>query len=263
MAAGLLAACNAAAPPDKKPIVESPQPPKAAIKPFSVLSPHGARADNYYWLRDDKRKDPEMLAYLEAENKYKEAMLAPLAKLRETLYQEIIARIPATDRTVPYMKSGFWYYQRFEPDQDQPIHARKKGSLDAAEEVLIDGNARAAGQSFYRVGSTAVSPNTQVLAFTEDVVGRMQYSLRFRDLGAGKELPDRVDNIEPDIAWLADNRSVLYVEKDPQTLLSTRVRKHVIGTDSRQDALIYEEPDKAFYISLRNSKSDQIGRAHV
>jgi oligopeptidase B len=254
----LLGACHADAPSQKQPAdADAPQPPKAAIKPFSVLSPNGARTDNYYWLRDDKRQDPEMLAYLKAENQYKEAMLAPLAKLRETLYQEIVARIPAADSTVPVAKNGYWYYQRFEPNKDQPLYARKKGALTAAEEVLIDGNARAVGQSFYRVGEAKVSPNTQVLAFTEDLVGRLQYSLRFRDLSTGKELPDRIDNVEPDIAWLADNRSVLYIEKDPQTLLSTRVRKHVIGTDPKQDVLLYEEPDKAFYIGLRNSKSDR------
>ena len=244
-------------PPSSRTVNENLQPPKAAVKPFSVLSPNGAREDPYYWLRDDKRKDPEMLAYLAAENRYKDAVLEPLAKLRETLYQEIIARIPPEDRSVPLEKHGYWYYKRFEAGKDQPIYARRKGSLDAAEEVLIDGNARAKGQSFFSVGLYKVSPDSKILAVTEDLVGRRQFSLRFRDLATGQDLTDRIDNVEPDIAWLADNRSVLYIEKDPQTLLSTRIRKHVLGTSPKEDVLIYEERDTAYYISLRNSKDDR------
>jgi len=233
------------------------QAPKAAKKPFAVISPNGARQDDYYWLRDDKRKDPEVLAYLEAENRYKEAVLEPLAPLRETLYQEIVARIPAEDRSVPFKKHGYWYYKRFDAGKDQPVYARKKGSMDAREETLIDGNARAVGQSFYNVGAYKVSANSRMLAFTEDVVGRLQFSLRFKDLGTDKDLEEHIGNVESDIVWLADNRSILYIEKDPQTLLSTRVRKHVLGTDPKQDVVVYEEPDHAYYISMRSSKSDR------
>ncbi len=240
-----------------------PQPPKAAVKPFSVPSPNGARVDDYYWLRDDERKDPEVLAYLEAENQYKEAMLAPLAKLREQIYEEIVARIPAEDATVPARKGDYLYYERFEPNKDQPVYARRKDSASAAEEVLIDGNRRAAGQSFYDIGSAEVSPNDQVLAFAEDVIGRRQYTLRFRDLRTGQELPDRIDNAEPDIAWLARSDAILYIEKDPRTLLSTRVRRHVLGTEPTQDVLIYEEPDNAFYVGLRNSKSRRYVLVHL
>ena len=134
--------------------------PVAAMRPHTVASPHGARTDPYYWLRDDTRQDREMLAYLNAENAYKEQQLAAIKPLENKLYGEIIARLKQDDATVPYRKHGFWYYARFEPGKEHPIFARRKGSLDAPEEVLLNANERALGTDYYQIGCLEVSPNS-------------------------------------------------------------------------------------------------------
>lgn len=235
----------------------APVPPVAEKRPHVVPSPHGGRADEYYWLRDDTRKDPAMLAYLEAENAYREAMTAHTKANEEALYSEIVARIKQDDASVPYRKRGWWYYTRFDTGKEYPIHARKPGTLAAPEEILLDGNALAAGHAYFQVGRTAVSPDSRMLAWAQDTVGRRQWTLRFKDLTTGEILPDRIENMTGDIAWANDNRTVLYVEKDPVTLLGVRVRKHVLGTDPQSDPLVYEEKDNTFYLSVGKSRSDR------
>ena len=232
----------------------TPQPPAAAMKPFEVKSPNGTRVDEYYWLRDDTRKNPEMLAYLTAENAYKDAMLAPVRPLEEKLYGEIIARLKQDDASVPYLDRGYWYYWRYETGKEYPVHARKAGSLDAPEQVLVDENELAKGHDFYDIGELEVSPDNRILAYAEDTVGRRQFTLRFKDLATGKLLPDVITNVEANVAWAADSRTVLYVEKDPQTLLGNKVRKHVLGTDPKDDPVVYEEHDESFYMGVDASK---------
>jgi len=234
-----------------------PTPPLAAIKPYTVESPNGNRIDNYYWLRDDTRENPEMLAYLAAENAYKDAMLAHVKPFEDTLYGEIVARIKQDDSSVPYRKRGWWYYRRYETGREYPIYARRPESLQAPEQVMLDVNQLAVGHDFYQVDDMAVSPDSRLLAYTEDTVGRRQYSLRFKDLATGKVLPDQVDNVEASLAWAADNRTVFYVEKDPVTLLGLRVRMHVLGTDPQSDPLVYEQDDQSFYTSVYNTKDDR------
>lgn len=233
---------------------ETPKPPVAAMKPHEVGSPHGVRVDEYYWLRDDTRKDPEMLAHLAAENAYKDAMLAPLRPLEEKVYGEIIARIKQDDASVPYRERGYWYYWRYEAGKEYPVHARRAGSLDAPEQVLIDENEQAAGHDFYDIGALEVSPDNRILAYAEDTIGRRQFTLRFKDLATGRMLPDMITNVEANVAWAADSRTVLYVEKDPQTLLGNKVRKHVLGTDPAVDPVVYEERDESFYVEVDASK---------
>jgi len=233
---------------------ETPKPPVAAMKPFEVKSPHGTRVDEYYWLRDDARKHPEMLAYLTAENAYKDAMLAPVRPLEDKVYGEIVARIKQDDASVPYRDRGHWYYSRYETGKEYPVHARKAGSLDAPEQVLVDENELAQGHDFFELGELEVSPDNRILAYTEDSVGRRQFTLRFKDLATGKMLPDVITNVEANVAWAADSRTVLYVEKDPQTLLGNKVRKHVLGTDPKDDPLVYEEHDESFYMGVDGSK---------
>ena len=194
-------------------------PPVAARKPRPVDSPHGTRTDEYYWLRDDTRTDPEALAYLAAENAYKDAMLAHVRPLEDRLYAEIVGRIKQDDSSVPYRERGYWYYRRFDAGQEYPVHARRAGSLDAPEEVLLDLEQLAHGRDFYDVGEFEVSPDDRLLAYAEDTVGRRQYTLRFKDLASGELLPDAIENVEAAIAWAADSRTVIYIEKDPQTLL--------------------------------------------
>ena len=252
----VVVACMSAKPPLSAP--PGVTPPVAAQKPHEVASPNGTRVDPYYWLRDDTRKDPEMLAYLDAENAYKDAVLAPTKPLQEKLYAEIVGRIKQDDSTPPSLHRGYWYYKRYETGREYPVYARRKGSVDAPEEILLDGNAMAQGQSFFQIGSFEVSTNNELLAYTEDTVGRRQYTLRFKNLRTGETYADAIPNVEPGIAWANDNRTVLYVEKDPVTLLSERVKKHVLGTPAAKDALVYEELDHSFYLSVGKSKSDQV-----
>jgi oligopeptidase B len=238
-------------------MTESPKPPVAAMKPHTVKSSNGNREDEYYWLRDDTRKDPEVLAYLAAENAYKDAMLAHVKPLEERIYGEIIGRIKQDDSSVPYRERGYWYYWRYETGNEYPIYARKAGELSAPEQVLLDENALARGHDFYEIGEFEVSPDNRLVAYAEDTVGRRQYTLRFKDLVTGKTLPDAIPNVEASVAWAADNRTVLYIEKDPVTLLGHKVRKHVLGTDPKDDPVVYDEQDESFYVELDVSKDDR------
>jgi len=235
----------------------TPKPPVAAMKPHEVKSPHGVRNDEYYWLRDDTRQDKELLAYLEAENAYKEAMLAHVRPLEDRLYGEIVGRIKQDDASVPYRKRGYWYYWRYETGQEYPIHARKAGTLEAPEQVMLDENALADGYDFYDVGELEVSPDDRLLAYADDTVGRRQYTLRFKDLATGATLPDAIPNVEGSVAWTADSRSVLYIEKDLQTLLGHKVRRHVLGTDPRHDPVVYDERDRSLYVDVGTTKDER------
>ena len=255
----LLAACAGDAPARPEPVSmpkSAPVPPIAAVRPHAVESPNGARNDEYYWLRDDARASPEVIGYLEAENAYKAAMTAHTEALEEKVYGEIIGRIKQDDSTVPYRLRGHWYYTRYETGQEYPIYARKAGTLDAPEQVMLDVNRMAEGHGFFQVGSTTIAPDNNLLAFTEDPVGRRQYTLRVKNLATGELLPDRIENVDPHVAWTADSRSILYLEKDPETLLARRVRRHVLGTDPAQDALVYEQDDESFYTSVGTTKDE-------
>jgi oligopeptidase B len=235
-----------------------PVPPDAAKHPHVVKAPFGAtRNDDYYWLRDDKRENKDMLAYLQAENAYADQLLAPLKPLEDTLYKEIVGRIKQDDSSVPARERGYWYYSRFETGQDYPIHARRKGSMEAAEEILLDVNAMAAGKGYFSVGSMEVSQDNQLLAWADDDVGRRQYTIRFKDLATGKVLPDVITGSSGDLVWADDNRTVLYVENDPETLLTVRVKKHVLGTPASADTVVYEEKDDSFYMGIGRTRDDR------
>jgi oligopeptidase B len=238
-------------------------PPVAALRPHAVSSPYGVRNDPYYWLRDDERANPQMLAYLEAENAYRERCMASVKTVESALYEEIVSRLKQDDTSVPYRKNGYWYNTRFEPGQEHPIFARRKGSLDAPEEVLLDANALAAGHDYYRIGAVEVSPNALWIAFCEDTVGRRQYTLRFKNLETGEIHNTAISDVESDLAWANDNRTILYVEKDPETLLGLYVKKHVLGDDPRHDAVAFEQKDKSFYTGVSKSKSERFIFIHM
>src|SRR5690349_23159631 len=157
---------------------EQPQAPIAMARPHQVVAPAGTRQDDYYWLRDDTRSNPEMLSYLKAENAYADAMLAHTKPLQDQLYKEIVGRIKQDDATVPVRQRDYWYYRRYETGKEYPIYARKHETLEAPEQMLVDANARSQGHGYYRVGSYSVSPDNKLLAWTEDTVGRRQYALR-------------------------------------------------------------------------------------
>jgi len=235
-----------------------PTPPDVARKPHVVTAPHGAqRNDEYYWLRDDTRTDPAMLAYLAAENAYADTLMAPLKPLQDTLYEEIVARIKQDDASVPYRERGWWYYTRFETGHDYPVHARRKGSMDAPEEVMLDVNAMAAGKDYYAVGGREVSQDNRLLAYADDSNGRRQYTIRFKDLATGETLPDAIPGSSGDMVWADDNKTLFYIENDPETLLTTKVKKHVLGTDSHADVLVYEEADDTYYMGIGRTRDDK------
>ena len=234
-----------------------PAPPDAEQKPHVVTAPFGAaRNDEYYWLRDDARQDPAMLAYLGAENAYADAVMAPLRPLQEQLYGEIVGRIKQDDSSVPYRERGWWYYARYETGQDYPIHARREGDMQAPEQVLLDVNAMARGKDYFSVGDYEVSQDNRLLAWAEDAVGRRQYTIRFRNLDTGEVYPDTITGVAPNLVWADDNRTLFYVENDPETLLTVRVRKHVLGTPVADDPLVYEEHDDSFYMGIDRSRDD-------
>ena len=234
----------------------APVPPVAAEKSYTVKGPVD-RSDPYYWLRDDSRKNPEMLAYLNAENAYADVMLAPLKPLQEQLFKEIIGRIKQDDSSVPVRDRGYYYYTRFAAGADYPVIARKRGSLSAREQVMLDQPTMAKGLGYFSVGDTSVSQDNRLLAYALDIVGRRQYVLKVKDLGTGKTLSDSVPNIDANLVWADDNRTIYYVEKDPVTLLSKRVKAHVLGTPASADRLVYEEKDDSFYMGIGRTSDDK------
>lgn len=235
-----------------------PAAPDAPKRAHNVTAPHGAtRADEYYWLRDDSRTDADMLAYLNAENAYADALLAPLKPLQEALYAEIVGRIQQDDASVPYLDDGYWYYTRFETGKDYPIHARREGSMEAPEQVLLDLNPMAEGKGYFSVGDMAVSPDNRLLAWAEDGVGRRQYTIRFKDLATGQVLDDVIEGASPNVVWADDNKTLFYVENDPETLLTVRVKRHVLGTPASSDMLVYEEEDDSFYMGIGRTTDDR------
>ena len=233
-------------------------PPDALKKAHAVETPFGAtRSDDYYWLRDDEREDPEVLAYLDAENAYADAVLAPTRPLQEALYGEIVGRIKQDDASVPYFERGYWYYTRFETGKDYPIQARRKGSMEAPEEILLDVNQLAEGKGYFNVGDAEVSQDNQLLAWADDEVGRRQYVIRFKNLATGEVYADTLTNASPNVVWADDNRTLLYVENDPETLLTVRVKSHVLGTPVSSDKLVYEEHDDSFYMGIGRTRDDK------
>jgi oligopeptidase B len=238
-------------------------PPVAAARPHDVTSRYGARTDPYYWLRDDERTNPEVLAYLTAENAYREQCMAAAKPFENALYEEIVARLKQDDSSVPYRQHGYWYQTRFEPGKEHPIFARRKGTLESPEEILLDANALAVGHDYYRIGALEVSPDSALLAYCEDTVGRRQYTLRVRNLRTGENLDVAIPDVESDLAWANDNQTLLYVEKDPETLLGLYVKKHVLGADPRDDAMAFEQTDKSFYTGVSKSKSERFIFIHM
>jgi oligopeptidase B len=250
-----------------------PTPPDAARRPHEVKAPFGAtRDDPYYWLRDDTRKDKAMLAYLGAENAYADAVMAPLKPLQDTLYKEIVGRIKQDDSSVPYRERGYWYYTRFETGKDYPIHARRRdgAGVDAAsiqaanaagdfkdEQLLFDVNAMAAGKDYFSLAEYEISPDNRIAAWTDDDVGRRQYTIHFKNLETGEVYPETIPGVAYYTAWADDNKTLFYVENDPETLLTVRTRKHVLGTPASTDVLVYEEADDSFYMGVSRTRDDK------
>ena len=229
--------------------------PMAEKRPHELTMHGETRIDDYYWLRDDSREDPEVIAYLESENAWFDREMAHTEELQETLYEEMTGRLDPVDTGVPYEKGGYWYYYRFEPGQDYAIYARRKGSMEAEEEILIDGNERAEGQDFYNLGNLEMSDDQRFAAVVEDTVGRRIYDIRVLDTETGEFLSDVITNAETGIAWSADGKYLFYMDKHLETLLGYRLMRHEIGTDPADDVLVYEETDTTFYNGVGRSRS--------
>lgn len=247
--------------------VSVPQPPIAAKKAYQVVSPNGSREDEYYWLRDDKRELPEMLAYVGKENEYADAMLAHSKALEAKVYGEIIGRLQQDDSTVPYRSNGYWYNKRFETGKEYPVYVRRKGTKDAAEEILFNVNELARGHDFFEIGDISISPNSNLVAYAEDTVGRRQYVAKVMDLTAHKDLNIALPNVENNLAWAGDNKTFFYVEKDPETLLGSRIRSHRIDspnhTDVNADPLVWEQKDTSYYTQIYRTKDEKFLIIHT
>jgi oligopeptidase B len=242
----LAAGCPRPAPP------AVPQPPIAERRPH-VVELHGQkRVDDYFWLRD--RDDPAVLAYLEAENAYADAVLRHTESLQARLYEEIVGRIVEDDADVPLRIDDYYYYHRTEKGKQYPIHCRKRSSLEAPEEVILDENAVARGHDYFSLGAMQVSPDHGVLAYSTDTTGAEQYTLRFKDLATGKMLPEAIPNTAESLAWAADSRAAYYTTRDGANR-PYRLHRHVLGTDPGDDALVYEERDEAFAVGVSRTNS--------
>ena len=238
-----------------------PQPPVAARKPYQVVSSNGSREDEYYWLRDDKRENAEMLAYVKAENAYADAMLAHIKPLETKVYNEIVGRLQQDDATVPYRMNGYWYFRRFETGKEYPIYSRRADVANAPEEILLNVNELSKGHDFFEVGDIAISPNSKLMAWAEDTVGRRQYITKVMDLTTHKVYPIALPNVENNIVWAGDNQTFFYIEKDPKTLLGFRVRSHRLDsanhTDITADPVVWTQADESYYTQLSRSKDEK------
>ncbi len=228
------------------------QPPVANKQP-KALTEHGhERMDNYYWL--NQREDPQVIAYLDAENRYKDEVMAGLQTLQNDLFDEIKGRIKERDESVPQLDNGYWYYHRYEEGQEYPIYCRKKGSLDAPEEVMLDVNELAKSYDYYHAAGMEVSPDNRWLAYAEDTLSRRIYTIRFKNLETGETIEEKIPGTDGEIVWANDNKTLFYGVKD-ETLRVFKIFKHRMGTDTSGDEEVYHEKDPTYYLGLGKSKS--------
>ena len=230
-------------------------PPKAK-KIAKNLEFHGdVRVDNYYWMNN--RDDAEVIDYLNQENEYNQKMTEHTRDFQQRLFEEMKARIKEDDESVPYKLNGYWYLTRFETGKDYPIYSRKKGELEAPEELLFDVNEMAEGFEYYSLGGLNVSPDNKMVAFGVDTLSRRKYTIQIKDLQTGEIYPDKIENATGGSTWAADNKTLFYTKKDDQTLRSYRIYKHILGTDSAEDELVFEEEDETFNTYVYKSKSKE------
>jgi oligopeptidase B len=239
-------------------------PPIAEPRPHAVEAPHGhVRMDPYYWMRFPD--DPEVIDYLNRENDFTQAVMGHTEPLQERLFDEIRSRIAETDMSVPWRLGEYYYYQRFEEGLDHAIHARRHGSLDAPEEILLDENERAEGKTFYSA-SWQISPDHRILAFAEDTLGRNITTIRFKDLSTGELLPDVISGAAWNMTWSEDNRTLFFATRHPVTLRQHRVYRHTLGDDPAAAVLVYEEEDDTFTTGVFKTRSNDyivIGSYHT
>jgi oligopeptidase B len=249
-----LALATAAAPAAAQTARDLPPPPVARIVPKTDTLHGDVRTDNYFWLRD--RQNPEVISYLEAENRYTDSAMAGTRQLQETLYQEMLGRIRQNDLSVPDRIGPYFYYSRTEEGKQYPIFARRRGSMDAPEEVYFDQNAMAEGKRYYTLGAFSVSPDHRMLAFAVDTTGSEHFTLMVKNLETGQILPERIDSVYFGATWAADNRHLFYTRTD-EAQRPDRIYRHALGTAPAADVRVHHEPDVLFRVGVYRTKDDR------
>jgi oligopeptidase B len=220
------------------------------------LEIHGdIRIDNYYWLNE--KENPKVLDYLNTENAYYDAKTAHTKQFQEDLFLEMKSRIKEDDESVPYKKNNYYYITRFKKGKQYPIYSRKKETLEAKEEIMFDVNKLAEGHNYYKLSGLSISPNNELLSFGVDIVSRRQYTLQFKNLKTGKIYPEKIENTTGSASWANDNKTVFYTQKNPITLRSEKIFRHILGTDPTHDVEVYFEKDEAFSSYVYRTKSEK------
>ncbi|MDX9697690.1 MAG: oligopeptidase B, partial [Bacteroidales bacterium] len=230
------------------------QPPDVKQIPKEITIHGKTRVDNYYWLNE--RENPEVIAYLEAENEYTKAILKPTEKLQEDLFTELKSRIKEDDESVPYKENGYFYYSRFETGKEYPIYCRKKDNLESPEEIMLNVNDMAVGHDYFQVSGLSVSPDNKLLAFGVDTVSRRNYTIYIKNLETGELLSDAISNTVGYAEWANDNKTFFYVKKDQITLRSFQIYRHELS-NSTSDFLVYQEDDETFSAYVTKTKSNK------
>lgn len=249
MALPLMTNCSQ---PGSRPDVQAPM----AAQKDTVLEMHGdSRVDPFYWL--NQREDPEVIAYLEAENEYLKKMMAHTEALQEKLFQEMSGRIKADDQSAPSFKNGYFYYTRYEKGSEYPLYCRKKGSLDAQEEIVLNVPELAEGKAYFSIGSFDISPNNQLMAFTADTVGRRQYMVFVKDLQEGVVFNPGIGNGGGDVVWAADNQTFFFTGIDASTLRYDRIFRYNISEKQKPVEVYYEADETFYYMGVSKTKDDR------
>ena len=239
-------------------------PPIAEKQPYEMIKHNDVRVDDYYWMRltDDQKKaenydekTQKVVDYIDNENIYTQESLKHTNKFQDKLFDEIVGRIKKDDESVPYFSNGYFYYTKYEPGKEYAINCRKKGTLDSDEEIILDQNILADGKDYFAVGGWSVSPNNEWLAYSTDYVSRRIYTVHFKNLLTGETIQNAISNSSGSVAWANDNRTVFYTSKNDVTLLSEKIWRHKLGSDSKSDKMVYHEKDDTFYNGVYRSKS--------
>ncbi|WP_105166606.1 S9 family peptidase [Pseudoalteromonas sp. T1lg23B] len=231
--------------------------------PHSMTHHGHTRIDNYYWMRDDDRKDDQVIAHLKQENAFTDHHMSAHQSLQDALFEELKGRIVKDDSSVPVKDGGYWYVSDVQGDDEYASHFRATDEQLTNKTLLLDVNQLARDYEYYDIGEINVSPNDNLLAYSEDTDGRRIYSIRFKDLSNNQYLADVLENTEGQLVWANDNKTVFYVKKDPQTLLGYQVYRHLLGTPQSDDILVYEEQDRQFYMELGKSRDQSEIYVHL
>ena len=234
-------------------MIENITPPVAKIIPTQLEKFGDVRVDNYFWLKD--RENPEVIDYLNKENEYYQKMTAHTQEFQKDLFEEMKARIKEDDESVPYLYNGYYYITRFEKGKDYPIYSRKKESLSAKEEIMLDCNELAKGKKYFNLSGLSISNDNQLATYAVDLVGRRIYSLEIKNLITGEILSDKIENTTGNSTWANDNKTIFYTTQDANTLRSDTVLKHKLGTSTSEDEVVYYEKDDTFDVAVGKEKS--------